>query len=117
MTAIFNNERWHRFKIVKGDTTVFTDWEDEAVRVGPTSTAPQRLAQLRAAHGPEARISIERETVPPRAAQERVRFSVKEKDGAIRYSNAVMKSEADAVEAEIRRDYPKAEITREGWVR
>lgn len=106
-----------RFHVTQGNGTVATDWEDEPLRTGPTATAAVRMAQLRASHGPDARISVERDPIPPRAPQEWVRFSVKEKDGAIRYSNAVLKSQADEIEAEIRRDYPKAEVSRQEWVR
>jgi hypothetical protein len=105
-----------RFTITKDNTTFTTNWEEETLRAGSTATATVRIAQLRATYGPEARISVERNPVPPRAPQEWVRFSVKEKDGAIRFSNSVLKSQADEFEAEIRRDYPKAEISRQEWM-
>jgi hypothetical protein len=104
-----------RFHITKDDATSTTDWQEEPLRSGSSATAMVRMAELRATHGPAARISIERDIVPPRAPQEWVRFSVKEKDGAIRFSNSVLKSQADEFEAEIRRDYPKAEIARQEW--
>lgn len=106
-----------RFHVTSNNQTSITDWEEETLRTGPTATATTRMAQLRATHGPTARIRIERDVVPPRAPQEWVRFNVKEPDGAVRFSNAVLKTQADEIEAEIRRDYPKAEITRQEWAR
>lgn len=106
-----------RFHITKGNLALTTDWEDEPVRVGPQSSAPKRLAELRAEHGPEARIRIERDVYEPRAPQEWVRFVLTHKDGSTQFSNAVLKAEADKLGAEIAADYPNATLSRQEWVK
>src|ERR1043166_3894135 len=101
-----------RFVIKQGENVTLTPWEEETVKVGAAATASQRMAQLRAEHGPDARISVERDPYPPRAPQEWVRFVLTAEDGTIRYSNAMLKSEADKVGAEIAADYPNVTIGR-----
>lgn len=112
-----------RFVIKQGENVTLTVWEDEPVKAGPSSTATQRMTQLRSEYGPTARISIERDPVPPRAPREWVQFILTHKENSVhpegtqQMSNAVPVSQADAVLAELRRDYPKAAITRRGWVK
>ena len=104
-----------RYHVTKGDSTTITDWEQEEVVVGPLSTAPKRLMSLRKEHGPEARIKIERDTIPPREPQEMVRFVLTKKDGTVMFTNPVLKSKAEQLASELAADYPNATIGRQEW--
>src|ERR1051326_3943839 len=100
-----------RFVIKQGENVTLTPWEEETVKSGTAATASQRMAQLRAEHGPDARISVERDPYPPRAPQEWVRFVLTEKDGTVRFSNPILKAEADKVGAELAADPQYADAT------
>ena len=112
-----------RFNITKGETTFQTDWVEEEKRVGPTATATLMASQLRREHGPEARIVVERDPVPERQPQEWVQFTLTHKagssepEGTRQMTNAVLKSQADGLMAELRRDYPETTITRREWTK
>jgi hypothetical protein len=104
-----------RYHVTNGDSTTTTDWEQEEVVVGPLSTAPKRLMALRQQYGPVARIRIERDVTPPRVPREWVRFVLTETNGSVRFTNPVLKSQADALAAELRTDYPQVTIGRQQW--
>lgn len=61
-----------RFKIVDGDNTSFSDWTDEHHHlVGNQSGPAQAIGDIRKAY-PTAKISIERDTVPPMPTKEQI---------------------------------------------
>ena len=90
-----------------------TQWYDEDSRMA----IARKVEQLRAAHGPEARISVQRDVALPRKPQEWVRFQLTYKDGTVQFSNPMLKTEAEAVGVELARDYPDATITQQEWVK
>lgn len=101
-----------RFYIKDSDTTITTDWQEEPVThgVGP-QTAVVEITRLRQQY-PNARISIERNTVIPTPDRTQVRFRI-QVGQATYYSRVVSESESEALEAELRARFPKeAKISR-----
>ena len=102
-----------RFHISKGNKVTTTNWEPETVKVGPGSTAAARATALRAEHGPEAAIMIERrgdDRTPNPLNQFRCRIKVGD---ILYYSRVYGEREREAIMAVIKNDYPKAEISEE----
>jgi hypothetical protein len=102
-----------RFHIQSGPEPITTPWEDELVKVGHGTSAGERITQLRAQYGQDARISVERlgDNKTPNIVP-MVRYKIKVKED-IYYSRSIYEADKEKALAEIRTMFPKAEVTEE----
>lgn len=101
-----------RFKIVQGNDVLLTPWQSESVIHGTSpQTAVVAMTELRQQH-PTAAISIERTTVIEKPTTEQVRFKIVLPNNETRYSRVVSESEAETLEAELVKSFPKGVISR-----
>ena len=102
-----------RFHIQSGPEPIVTPWEDEIVKVGHGTSAGQRITQLRAQYGKDARISVERlgDNRTPNIVP-MFRYKIKVKDD-VYYSRSIYEADKEKALAEIKTMFPKAEITEE----
>jgi hypothetical protein len=96
-----------------GGDPITTPWEDELIRVGHGTTAVQRITELRAQYGKDARISVERlgDNKTPNIIP-MFRYKIEDKDNFY-YSRTIYEAEKEKALAEIKTLFPKAKVTEE----
>ena len=102
-----------RFHIQSGAEPITTPWEDELVKVGHGTSAGERITQLRAQYGQDARISVERlgDNRTPNIVP-MFRYKIEDKDNFY-YSRTIYEAEKEKALAEIKTMFPKATVTEE----
>ena len=99
----------NRFRLIVDDQ--LTQWYEETSR----TVIAEKVSQLRAAHGKDARIKVVRDVNIPRAPQEWVKFTITQNDGTVRVTNAVPKTKAEQLARALAQDFPKATLSRQEW--
>ncbi len=102
-----------RFHIQSGPEPITTPWEDEIIKFQHGTSTGERITQLRAQYGQDARISVERlgDNRTPNIIQ-MYRYKIKVKDD-IHYSRSIYEADKEKALAEIKEMFPKAQITEE----